>query len=224
MTYDEKYLRGRFHRLLGDAGKLLAEAYAQADVENRADIGSLIVTAMRESLVEHQGFRTADLPQLPEGRSEQATALNISELACERLAEDLSAARLRIKALETVALEAEPYLEVLHSIATGKETRALVWGLILRLRALLSSAQGETKEGFDGLPELPCGERDEPAVGTTAALAGRPTNCRMRLRDEGKPYPRSGCQSCERGGLRGCPFDSTTWRAPHIATPTLGEG
>lgn len=36
-----------------------------------------------------------------------------------------------------------------------------------RIQALLSSAQGETKEGFDGLPELPCGE----PVGATAALA-----------------------------------------------------
>jgi hypothetical protein len=35
----------------------------------------------------------------------------------------------------------------------------------------------------------------------------RPANCRNRLRDEGKPYPRSGCLSCKDGGLRGCPYE-----------------
>jgi hypothetical protein len=27
----------------------------------------------------------------------------------------------------------------------------------------------------------------------------RPANCRFRLRDEGKPYPRTGCMVCQRG-------------------------
>lgn len=35
----------------------------------------------------------------------------------------------------------------------------------------------------------------------------RPANCRNRLRDEGKPYPRSGCAVCRDGGLRGCPYE-----------------
>lgn len=35
----------------------------------------------------------------------------------------------------------------------------------------------------------------------------RPTNCRNRLRDEGKAYPKSGCDSCHDGGLRGCPHE-----------------
>ncbi|MRX32783.1 hypothetical protein [Aminobacter sp. MDW-2] len=33
-----------------------------------------------------------------------------------------------------------------------------------------------------------------------------PANCRNRLRDEGKPYPRSGCASCG-SGLMGCPYE-----------------
>jgi len=37
--------------------------------------------------------------------------------------------------------------------------------------------------------------------------ADRPANCRNRLRDEGKPYPRSGCSHCRNGGLMGCPFE-----------------
>ena len=35
----------------------------------------------------------------------------------------------------------------------------------------------------------------------------RPANCRMRLRDENKAYPRSGCGYCKDGGLRGCPYE-----------------
>lgn len=37
----------------------------------------------------------------------------------------------------------------------------------------------------------------------------RPMDCRNRLRDEGKPYPKSGCASCGDGGLRGCPHTRT---------------
>lgn len=35
----------------------------------------------------------------------------------------------------------------------------------------------------------------------------RPVNCRNRLRDEGKPYPKSGCNSCSFGGMTGCPHE-----------------
>jgi len=35
----------------------------------------------------------------------------------------------------------------------------------------------------------------------------RPSNCRNRLRDEGKTYPRSGCAYCHDGGLFGCPLE-----------------
>jgi hypothetical protein len=35
----------------------------------------------------------------------------------------------------------------------------------------------------------------------------RPQDCRNRLRDEGKAYPRSGCLVCKDGGLRGCPYE-----------------
>lgn len=35
----------------------------------------------------------------------------------------------------------------------------------------------------------------------------RPSNCRNRLRDEGKAYPRSGCASCGNGGLFGCRYE-----------------
>ena len=35
----------------------------------------------------------------------------------------------------------------------------------------------------------------------------RPINCRNRLRDEGKPYPRSGCAVCKTGGLHGCIYE-----------------
>lgn len=35
----------------------------------------------------------------------------------------------------------------------------------------------------------------------------KPANCRNRLRDEGQPYPKSGCASCGNGGLMGCPHE-----------------
>lgn len=36
----------------------------------------------------------------------------------------------------------------------------------------------------------------------------RPNNCRNVLRDEGKPYPKSGCDHCKTGGITGCPFEN----------------
>ena len=48
-----------------------------------------------------------------------------------------------------------------------------------------------------------------PEVDTGAPKPGapgwRPMNCRNRLRDEGRAHPKSGCDSCGDGGLRGCP-------------------
>ena len=45
-----------------------------------------------------------------------------------------------------------------------------------------------------------------PTLEPTAPVK-RPHTCRNRLRDEGKPYPRSGCAHCKTGGLTGCPFE-----------------
>lgn len=42
----------------------------------------------------------------------------------------------------------------------------------------------------------------------------KPENCRNRLRDEGKAYPKSGCEYCKTGGLTGCPFDNKKSIAP----------
>lgn len=61
-NYAEKYtMRSTFFRLLGEAGKILADAYCQADLGNQADIESLIKGAMVDSLVEHHGFNRAEL-------------------------------------------------------------------------------------------------------------------------------------------------------------------
>lgn len=35
----------------------------------------------------------------------------------------------------------------------------------------------------------------------------RPARCRNRLRDEGKAYPKSGCEVCSTGGMTGCPWE-----------------
>lgn len=42
---------------------------------------------------------------------------------------------------------------------------------------------------------------------TDKQRAERPANCRNRLRDDGKPYPRSGCAHCRNGGMVGCPYE-----------------
>lgn len=47
----------------------------------------------------------------------------------------------------------------------------------------------------------------------------RPANCRNRLRDEGKPYPKSGCASCGNGGMMGCPHER---KAPSPAPAQAG--
>lgn len=39
-------------------------------------------------------------------------------------------------------------------------------------------------------------------------MSARPANCRNQLRDDGKPYPRSGCAVCKDGGMRGCPYET----------------
>lgn len=41
----------------------------------------------------------------------------------------------------------------------------------------------------------------------TAERQPRPERCRNRLRDEGKPHPKSGCAVCKTGGITGCPFE-----------------
>lgn len=46
----------------------------------------------------------------------------------------------------------------------------------------------------------------QPADGVEAL----PTNCRNRLKAEGKPHPRSGCVVCKTGGLTGCPYERQT--------------
>ena len=42
-----------------------------------------------------------------------------------------------------------------------------------------------------------------------AASDIRPANCRNRLRDEMRAYPKSGCGHCKTGGLTGCPFEAS---------------
>ena len=42
----------------------------------------------------------------------------------------------------------------------------------------------------------------------TGVSGERPKTCRNRQRDEGQPYPRSGCDHCHNGGLMGCPFEA----------------
>jgi hypothetical protein len=41
---------------------------------------------------------------------------------------------------------------------------------------------------------------------------GRPPHCRFRLKDEGKPYPRSSCMTCHANVItlgKQCPYDKS---------------
>lgn len=49
----------------------------------------------------------------------------------------------------------------------------------------------------------------------------RPALCRNRLKDEGKPHPRSGCNVCRNGGMMGCPHERAG--AKDHSAPTRGE-
>lgn len=49
----------------------------------------------------------------------------------------------------------------------------------------------------------------------------RPALCRNRLKDEGKPHPRSGCNVCRNGGMMGCPHERA--EAKDHSAPTRGE-
>ncbi len=50
----------------------------------------------------------------------------------------------------------------------------------------------------------------------------RPANCRARLVEEGKPYPRSNCLACQKGLRVGCPYDSgtTMTASSNLVAPT----
>jgi hypothetical protein len=64
-SFAEKYaMRSVFYRLLGEAGKTLADAYTQADAENQVAIKDLIAAALVDSLVEHHGYRRDELSAL----------------------------------------------------------------------------------------------------------------------------------------------------------------
>lgn len=53
-TFAETYtMRSRHFRLLGEAAKLLAEAYMEGDKENRESISESVHQAMLHSLSEH---------------------------------------------------------------------------------------------------------------------------------------------------------------------------
>lgn len=61
-TFAETYtMRSTFWQLLGAAGKMLADAYTQADLENQAAIKELAFDAMVHSLVEHHGYQPGDI-------------------------------------------------------------------------------------------------------------------------------------------------------------------
>jgi len=61
-TFAEAYtMRSTFFRLLGEAGKVLADAYTQADLQNQAEIKDLITEAMTHSLVEHHGYSREEI-------------------------------------------------------------------------------------------------------------------------------------------------------------------
>lgn len=63
-SYAETYtMRSRFFRLMGEAGKVLADAYCEGDLENQAVIKDAAFEAMTHSLVEHHGYTRQEVRQ-----------------------------------------------------------------------------------------------------------------------------------------------------------------
>lgn len=61
-TFAERYtMRSRFFQLLGEAGKALALAYREADLDNQRDICGLVGGAMVRSLIEHHGYAADEI-------------------------------------------------------------------------------------------------------------------------------------------------------------------
>lgn len=61
-TFAETYtMQSTFYRLLGEAGKTLADAYVQADAENQQAIKELAFDALAHSLVEHHGYKPDEI-------------------------------------------------------------------------------------------------------------------------------------------------------------------
>lgn len=61
-TYAETYaMRSRFYQLLGEAGKMLATAYREADAENQASIKELAFDAMKHWLVENYRYPAEEI-------------------------------------------------------------------------------------------------------------------------------------------------------------------
>ena len=64
----------------------------------------------------------------------------------------------------------------------------------------------QAKIAMDTLLAIDGALYEEPAQ--NAYLGERPPLCRNALRDNGQPYPRSGCAVCRNGGLMGCPYEN----------------
>jgi len=89
-SFVEKYTsRSRFFQCLGEAGRLLAMAYAQADTDNQAAIRDLAFQAMLDGLVEFEGYRPQDVAEIATLNSEattaQAEALELAQRELEML-------------------------------------------------------------------------------------------------------------------------------------------
>lgn len=69
-------------------------------------------------------------------------------------------------------------------------------------------AEKELERIWGKIPEIQAKNAAKP---TGSPLPGfsreRPENCRERLQQEGKPYPRSGCGGCNKTFATGCPYD-----------------
>lgn len=81
-SFDETYtMRSRFFQLLGEAGKMVANAFREADLENQREIHTLTANAARHSLHEHHGYTFAELPALHPHALQAIGEMNAAELA-----------------------------------------------------------------------------------------------------------------------------------------------
>lgn len=84
---------------------------------------------------------------------------------------------------------------------------------------LVSTHANDMAEGAYAIADAMMAERlkgqaEKPANDCVTAPDPRPAKCKFRLMDEGKPYPKSGCEVCQINLVRECPHLPPSWNSP----------
>lgn len=181
------------------------EALAK-ECEQRVRAGNLaesireLVAAMREYEMDVDGTAPAKHVAMIEKAERRADAIAVSSDSTEPVAMfygDRFNRREGVEIPEMSRLYLAPSENELTERVKQLEQKAEYW------RAQFNAALAEVTDLNAKSAWKDC-QSVLDAAGDPAAA--RPSDCRLRLMVEGKAYPRSGCNHCNDGGLRGCPY------------------